>query len=175
MTIAASPRVILVMGVTSSGKSTVGEKLATTLGWAFRDADSFHPPQNVAKMSSGQPLNDEDRKPWLAAIAAFIDASIRDNHPAIVTCSALKRSYRTIIIGQRAHVRLVHLVGDKALIGARMAQRRNHFMPTSLLDSQFATLEPPQADEHPLNVPVDADPDTLVATILTQLSLTPRP
>ena len=172
---AASPRVILVMGVTSSGKSTVGEKLATTLGWTFRDADSFHPPENVAKMSSGQPLNDDDRKPWLAAIAAFIDRCINDNTPAIVTCSALKRSYRSVIIGQRAHVRLVHLVGDKTLIGARMAQRRNHFMPTSLLDSQFATLEPPQADENPLNIPVDADPASIVNAITAQLALHPRP
>ena len=174
MNTAASPRVILVMGVTSSGKSTVGQKLGTALGWPFRDADSFHPPENVVKMSSGQPLNDDDRKPWLAAIAAFVDACFRDNTPAIVTCSALKRSYRDVIIGHRDHVRLVHLVGDKALIGARMAQRRNHFMPTSLLDSQFATLEPPQADENPLNIPVDADPDALVATILSQLALTPR-
>jgi gluconokinase len=174
MNAAASPRVIVVMGVTSSGKSTVGQKLGDTLGWPFHDADSFHPAANVAKMSSGQPLNDDDRKPWLAAIAAFIDTCIRDNHHAIVSCSALKRSYRDVIIGNRSHVRLVHLVGDKALIGARMSQRRNHFMPTSLLDSQFATLEPPQADENPLNIPVNADPDTLVATILEQLALTPR-
>jgi gluconokinase len=169
-----SPRVVLVMGVTSSGKSTVGEKLASDLNWTFRDADSFHPAENVAKMSSGQPLNDEDRKPWLAAIARFIDDSIRDNTPAIVTCSALKRVYRDVIIGPREHVRLVHLVGDKALIGERMAARRNHFMPTSLLDSQFATLEPPQSDEHPLNVSIDAEPSDIVDTIITQLSLKPH-
>ena len=170
----ASPRVILVMGVTSSGKSTVGEQLAQRLNWTFRDADSFHPPENVAKMSSGQPLNDEDRKPWLAAIAAFIDASIRDNQPAIVTCSALKRVYRDVIIGKRSHLRLVHLVGSKELIGERMAARRNHFMPTSLLDSQFATLEPPQADENPLDVSVAADPAAIVDSIVTQLALKPH-
>lgn len=166
-----SPRVILVMGVTSSGKSTIGEKLAETLNWTFRDADSFHPAENVAKMSSGQPLNDDDRKPWLAAIADFIDASIRDNQPAIVTCSALKRVYRDVIIGGRSHVRLVHLVGDKELIGERMAARRNHFMPTSLLDSQFATLEPPQADENPLDIAIAAEPEVIVHSIITQLAL----
>ena len=167
------PCVILVMGVTSSGKSTVGEKLAKILHWNFRDADSFHPPANVAKMSAGQPLDDTDRQPWLAAIAAFIDHSIAENHPAIVTCSALKRAYRSVIIGNRSQIRLVHLVGDKALIGRRMAERRNHFMPTSLLDSQFATLEAPQADEHPLNISIDAEPDAIVATIVAQLALKP--
>jgi gluconokinase len=174
MSHSVSPRVILVMGVTSSGKSTVGEKLAETLHWTFRDADSFHPAENVAKMSSGQPLNDDDRKPWLAAIAAFIDNSISNHQPAIVTCSALKRVYRDVIIGGRDHVRLVHLVGDKTLIGERMAARRNHFMPTSLLDSQFATLEPPQADENPLDISIASAPDAIVHSIITQLALKPH-
>lgn len=174
MSHSVSPRVILVMGVTSSGKSTVGEKLAEKLHWTFRDADSFHPAENVAKMSSGQPLNDDDRKPWLAAIAAFIDDSISNHQPAIVTCSALKRVYRDVIIGGRDHVRLVHLVGDKTLIGERMAARRNHFMPTTLLDSQFATLEPPQADENPLDISIAAEPDAIVHSIITQLALKPH-
>ena len=101
--------VVLIMGVTSSGKSTVGEGLAERLGWVFRDADSFHPPENVAKMSSGQPLNDDDRKPWLQAIAHFIDEAGARNNPAVVTCSALKRAYREVIVGSRQHVALVRL------------------------------------------------------------------
>jgi gluconokinase len=170
-----SPSVVLIMGVTSSGKSTVGEGLAAQLGWAFRDADSFHPPENVAKMSSGQPLDDEDRKPWLAAIARFIDEAETHGKPAIVTCSALKRIYRDVIVGSRAHVALVHLVGDKPLIAKRMAARKNHFMPTSLLDSQFATLEPPQDDEKPLRVSIDQEPQQIIASIVDTLKLARSP
>lgn len=168
---ANSPSVIVIMGVTSSGKSTVGEGLAARLGWAFRDADSFHPPENVAKMSSGQPLNDDDRKPWLQAIARFIDAAESQQTPAIVTCSALKRAYRDVIVGSRGHVALVHLVGDRQLIAERMAARRNHFMPTSLLDSQFATLEAPQDDEKPLRVTIDQQPQQIIQTIIDRLQL----
>jgi gluconokinase len=163
--------VVLIMGVTSSGKSTVGEGLAERLGWVFRDADSFHPPENVAKMSSGQPLNDDDRKPWLQAIAHFIDEAGAQNNPAVVTCSALKRAYREVIVGSRQHVALVHLVGDKQLIAARMAARKNHFMPTSLLDSQFATLEAPQDDENPFRVAIDQQPAVMIQTIVDGLKL----
>lgn len=165
------PSVVLIMGVTSSGKSTVGEGLAERLGWAFRDADSFHPPENVAKMSSGQPLNDEDRKPWLRAIARFIDDAEAHQTPAVVTCSALKRVYRDVIVGTRNHVALVHLVGDKQLIAERMAARKNHFMPTSLLDSQFATLEAPQDDEKPFRVAIDQPPQTIIQTVIDGLKL----
>ncbi len=163
--------VVLIMGVTSSGKSTVGEGLAERLGWVFRDADSFHPPENVAKMSSGQPLNDDDRKPWLQALAHFIDEAGAQNNPAVVTCSALKRAYREVIVGSRQHVALVHLVGDKQLIAARMAARKNHFMPTSLLDSQFATLEAPQDDEKPFRVAIDQQPAVMIQTIVDGLKL----
>ncbi len=168
---AHSPSVVLIMGVTSSGKSTVGEGLAERLGWIFRDADSFHPPENVAKMSSGQPLDDEDRKPWLQAIARFIDEAEAQNNPAVVTCSALKRIYREVIVGSRDHVELVHLVGDKQLIAERMAARKNHFMPTTLLDSQFATLEAPQDDEKPFRVPIDQEPSAIIQTIIDGLKL----
>ena len=160
------PAVFVVMGVTSSGKSTVGATLAARLGWPFRDADEFHPPANVAKMSRGEPLNDDDRKPWLAAIAAWIDELRAAGQHGVVTCSALKRAYRSVIIGERPDVRLVYLKGDRALIGARMARRQHHFMPTSLLDSQFATLEVPTPDERPIVVDVDAEPDAIVDAVL---------
>jgi gluconokinase len=168
---ARPPRVIVVMGVASSGKTTVGQRLAKELGWEFRDADEFHPPENVAKMSAGTPLNDEDRAPWLAAIAAWIDARLAAGETGIVTCSALKRRYREVILGRRESVRLVHLAGDKATIAARMAKRRHHFMPTSLLDSQFAALEPPGADENPLVIPVTPPPARLTALIRRELGL----
>lgn len=166
-----SPCIIVVMGVASSGKTTIGEGLATRLGWQFRDADSFHPPENVAKMASGTPLTDVDRQPWLEAIAAWIDAQRATGEPGIVTCSALKRAYRDVIVGARPDVRLVYLEGNRALLAARMAARRDHFMPTSLLDSQFATLEPPGPDERPLVIGVDAGPDAIIGGIVAGLGL----
>ncbi|MFC5504675.1 MULTISPECIES: gluconokinase [Hyphomicrobiales] len=165
------PAVIVVMGVASSGKTSLGERLAGQLGWPFRDADSFHPPENVAKMAGGTPLTDEDRKPWLAAIAAWIDDLRASGGHGIVTCSALKRAYRRVIVGDRADVALVYLKGSRELIGERMAQRQHHFMPTALLDSQFATLEEPGEDERPLVVSVESSKDAIVADVLTRLSL----
>jgi len=162
--------IIVLMGVAGCGKSTIGEALSTTLGWPFRDADSFHPESNVAKMSRGEALTDDDRKPWLAAIAAWIDARQASHAPAIVSCSALKRAYRDIIVGGRPGVYLVHLAGTQDLIGARMAARRNHFMPTSLLQSQFATLEPPQPHEA-LIIDVDAAPQAIAQRIITSLGV----
>lgn len=164
------PAVFIVMGVTSSGKSTVGEALAQRLGWPFRDADSFHPPENVAKMSRGEALDDGDRAPWLAAIAGWIDGLRAEGGHGVVTCSALKRAYREVIAGGRPDVRLVYLKGDRALIGARMAARRHHFMPPSLLDSQFATLEEPGAEEGPIVVGVDAEPGDIVDVVLGSLA-----
>ncbi len=161
--------IIVLMGVSGCGKSTVGQALSQALGWPFRDADSFHPPSNVAKMSSGQPLTDADRKPWLEAIAAWIDARQAAGQPAIVSCSALKRRYREVIVGQRAGVHLVHLSGSFEVIAARMAARRHHFMPASLLESQFAALEPPGADERVLTVNVGQPPEALVREILAGL------
>jgi carbohydrate kinase (thermoresistant glucokinase family) len=169
MSAGSSTPVVLIMGVAGCGKTTAGERLAARMGWIFRDADSFHPPENVAKMSSGTPLDDEDRKPWLAAIAAWMDERSQAGEAAVVTCSALKRVYRDALVGERAFVRLVHLSGDKALIAARMAARKNHFMPTALLDSQFATLEPPGEDEDPLVVPITLSPDAVVDAIVREL------
>lgn len=165
------PSVIVVMGVASSGKTSLGERLAEELGWPFRDADSFHPPENVAKMSSGIPLTDEDRKPWLAAIAAWIDELRAAGKHGVVTCSALKKAYRRIIVGDRPDVALVYLKGSRELIGQRMAQRQHHFMPPSLLDSQFATLEEPGPEEEPLVVPVELAKDAIVERVLAELKL----
>ncbi|MGW9328525.1 gluconokinase [Bosea sp. NPDC055594] len=168
---AGKPAVIVVMGVASSGKTSLGERLAERLGWSFRDADSFHPPENVAKMSSGTPLTDEDRKPWLAAIAAWIDDLRTNGGNGIVTCSALKRAYREVIVGDRPDVTLVYLRGSRELIGQRMAARQHHFMPPALLDSQFATLEEPGADEKPLVVQVEASKEAIVAQVVRELRL----
>jgi gluconokinase len=161
---------IVVMGVSGAGKSTVGQLIAERLGCPFRDADSFHPPANIAKMSSGQPLTDEDRWPWLAAIAAWIAEHRAAGTTCVVTCSALKRVYRDIVTDhQRADVRLVHLVGSFDLIAARLAARKGHFMPPALLKSQFDALEPPAADEHVITVSIDTTPEEIAARVAAQL------
>lgn len=170
-TVRTAPAVIVVMGVASSGKTSLGERLAGELGWPFRDADSFHPPENVAKMSSGTPLTDEDRKPWLAAIAAWIDDLRHSGRHGIVTCSALKKAYRDVIIGDRPDVALVYLKGSRELIGQRMASRQHHFMPPALLDSQFATLQEPGQDERPFVVSVEATKDAIVRDVIEGLKL----
>jgi carbohydrate kinase (thermoresistant glucokinase family) len=171
MTEMTSPLVIVLMGVAGCGKSTTGAALGKALGWPFRDADSFHPPANIAKMSQGLPLTDDDRAPWLAAIANWIDERCEGGEPGIVSCSALKRAYRQRIIGARRGVRLVYLKGDMALIGSRLQARKHHFMPVVLLESQFATLEEPRADERPLIVSVAVSPRRVVGTILERLGL----
>lgn len=164
-------RVIVLMGVSGSGKSTVGEALASALGWDFRDADSFHPPANVEKMSRGVPLTDADRAPWLAAIAAWIDDRLVTGGTGIVSCSALKRAYRQVIVGGRTGVGLVHLRGTFDLISARMAARRGHFMPLSLLQNQFQTLEEPVPDEHTLPVSIDQSAEAIAQEIITAFGL----
>jgi carbohydrate kinase (thermoresistant glucokinase family) len=149
------------------------------LGWPFRDADSFHPQANIDKMSKGLPLTDEDRQPWLAAIARWIDERLAAGECGIVSCSALKRSYRRVIVGDRPDVRLVYLKGDMALIGDRISRRKNHFMPPALLKTQFDALEEPQADEHALSVPIVLSPRRVVEAIVQELHLAhpadPRP
>jgi carbohydrate kinase (thermoresistant glucokinase family) len=161
--------ILVVMGVSGSGKSTVAEGLAARLGWPLLEGDTLHPPANVAKMKSGTPLTDADRLPWLQAIAARIDDWRRDGSSGIVTCSALKRSYRRILIGDRPEVRLVFLQGTKDVIGPRIAARRGHFMPPALLQSQLDTLEPPGPDECPIIVSVDGTPDAIVSEVLRKL------
>ena len=128
--------VILIMGVAGSGKTTIGRALAASLGWSFRDADDFHPAANVAKMSAGQPLTDADRAPWLAAIRAHLDDKLARGENAVVTCSALRESYRAQLLADPARVKLVHLTGDPALLAARIADRTDHFMKPQMLASQ---------------------------------------
>ena len=167
--IGAKPCTLLVMGVSGSGKSTIGEKLAERLGWTFEDGDRFHPAANVAKMSAGHPLTDEDRRPWLQAIADEIDRVCKAGEPAVIACSALKRAYRDILVHGRDDVRIVFLEGTQDLIAARLAARKGHFMPSGLLSSQFRTLEPPTADENPITVSIDAPVETVVDDIVRQV------
>jgi carbohydrate kinase (thermoresistant glucokinase family) len=171
MTQEVRPLVLVLMGVSGCGKSTTGARLSKLLGWPFRDADSFHPPANIDKMSRGVALTDDDRQPWLAAIAAWIDERLQRGEPGIVSCSALKRAYRRVLIGERSGVRLVYLQGDRALIGDRISRRKHHFMPPALLTSQFAALEAPQADERPVMVSVALPPRRVVDSIVAQLGL----
>jgi gluconokinase len=165
----SKPPVVVVMGVSGSGKSTVGADLAVRLHGAYQEGDSLHPAANVDKMSHGIPLTDADRRPWLHAIAAVIDGWLARHEAGVVTCSALKRAYRDILIGKRDGVTLVYLEGSHELIGQRMAARHGHFMPTALLDSQFATLEPPHPDEPHITVSIDMAPDAIVDAIVQQL------
>jgi gluconokinase len=157
------------MGVSGSGKSTIASKLAERLGWTFEDGDSFHPESNVAKMHAGQPLTDDDRWPWLQAIADEIDRVCKAGGHVVMACSALKHAYREILVHGRSDIRIVFLDGSQALIADRLARRKGHFMPPGLLNSQFKTLEPPQADEHPFTVSIDAPVETIVDNIVAQL------
>jgi gluconokinase len=161
--------IVVVMGVSGSGKTTIAKGLAAAEHWAVLEGDSFHPPANVEKMKSGTPLTDEDRWPWLRAIAAAIDSDLARRVNAVVACSALRRAYREILIGDRAAVRLVYLKGSKELIAERMKARKGHFMPASLLDSQFEALEEPGPDENPIIVEIGGTPDEIVQAILEQL------
>src|SRR5262245_58291862 len=161
------------MGVSGSGKSTIAEALASRIGWRCEDGDKLHPASNIAKMSAGQPLTDEDRWPWLKAIADEIDRLCGKSQRAVVACSALKRTYRDVLVHGRDDVRIVFLDGSQELIASRLAARRGHFMPPDLLTSQFKTLEPPTADERPISVSIDATVDVIVANIVSQLALNP--
>lgn len=162
-------RAIVVMGVSGVGKTTVAEVLAKRLGWSFCDGDVFHPPGNVEKMRSGTPLTDDDRKPWLERIAEEIDRHRADDRGFVVACSALKRAYRKILIGERAHVRLVYLRGDRDVIMGRLQHRRDHYFPAALLDSQLATLEEPNDSEPALTVAGNRDVDSIVEEIVQAL------
>ena len=166
---AGSPSVVVVMGVSGCGKSTIASMLAHRLNWIFEEGDWFHPPSNVEKMHAGVPLTDEDRWPWLHGIAAWIDATRRVGNHGTVACSALKRAYRDILVGERPDVRIVYLKGERDLIARRMAARDGHFMPPALLDSQFATLEEPRPDEHPIVVSIAPHPREIVEEIVKKL------
>ncbi|MBS0537633.1 MAG: gluconokinase [Proteobacteria bacterium] len=159
------------MGVSGSGKTTIAKDLARALGARFLEGDDLHPPANVEKMSRGTPLDDADRLPWLKRIAQQIDAWRLRGEAGVVTCSALKRSYRDMLIGDRPDVVLVYLRGSRELIQKRMAARHAHFMPVALLDSQFATLQEPTQDERPVIVDVGGTPAEIVAAIVAELKI----
>jgi ribose 5-phosphate isomerase A len=169
---AANPHPVLaVMGVSGAGKTTISLQLASRLGWPFEEGDSLHSPANVAKMHAGIPLTDSDLWPWLAAVAAWIDTCRAKDSPGIITCSALKRSYRAIIIGERMNVHLVYLRGSPELIAERLAHREGHFMPADLLQSQFDTLEEPGPEENPLVVEIGPSAAALADQIIQRLDL----
>jgi gluconokinase len=163
------PVIVVLMGVSGSGKTTVAALLVAALGCRFQEGDDLHPPENVEKMRGGIPLTDADRMPWLRKIAEEIDGWRARGECGVVTCSALKRSYRDIIIGDRRDVVLVYLKGSRDLIRRRMAARHEHFMPIALLDSQLATLEEPTPDEHPIIVNVGGKPAEIAHKIVCQL------
>ncbi len=165
------PTVIVVMGVSGSGKSTIAAMLAHRLGWTFEDGDWFHPPSNVEKMHAGHPLTDEDRVAWLQGIAAWIRATRTEGGHAVIACSALKHAYRNILVAGAGDVRILYLKGGRDLIARRYSLRHEHFMPAALLDSQFATLEEPGEDEHPAVVSIDAEPRDIVASAVAQLGI----
>ena len=167
--------IAVVMGVSGAGKTTIGAALTRRLGWQFQEGDALHPPENVAKMHAGIPLDDADRAPWLRAIAARIDEWRERGEAGVITCSALKRKYRDVIVGDRPDLRLVYLTAPTKLIAERLAGRHGHFMPVSLLESQLAALEPPGPDEKVLTVAVDAPVDTVVERIAASLSCQEHP
>jgi gluconokinase len=170
----ARPVIVVVMGVSGSGKSTVAALLAAALGCQFQEGDDLHPPENVEKMRGGTPLTDADRMPWLHKIGEEIDGWRARGECGVLTCSALKRSYRDIIIGGRQDVVLVYLKGSPDLIHQRMIARHGHFMPVALLDSQFATLEEPTPDEHPIIVGIGGKPADIAHDIVRQLEVRHR-
>ena len=163
------PPILVIMGISGAGKTTVAKILSTRLGWRFEEGDNLHPEANIAKMKAGIPLTDADREPWLVRVAAWIDEQRKNKQPGIITCSALKRSYRDIVIGDRPDVRLVYLRGSRDLIAARVAERRGHFMPASLLQSQIDTLEEPEPDEDPLTVDVGRSSDEVAEEIIRRI------
>lgn len=167
------PCALIVMGVSGSGKSTIGDRLAQRLGWRYEDGDRFHPASNVAKMSAGQPLTDEDRWPWLQAIAGEIDRVCTAGDHVVIACSALKRVYRDVLVHGRGDVRIIFLDGTQELIAGRLAQRKGHFMPPGLLTSQFKTLEPPGPAEKPVSVSIDTSVEAIVDDIVRQLGFCP--
>jgi ribose 5-phosphate isomerase A len=164
-----TPPILVIMGVSGAGKTTIAEELVARLGWPFQEGDGLHPETNVAKMHAGIPLTDADRQPWLEAVAAWIDGQRAKKQPGIITCSALKRAYRDIIIGARPEVRLVYLRGSREVIAQHLAGRHGHFMPASLLQSQIDALEQTAPDEEPLVVDIGPPPGKVAEEIIRLL------
>jgi gluconokinase len=159
------------MGVSGCGKSTLGSHLASTLNWPFQEGDALHPLANIAKMAAGQPLDDSDRGPWLSAVGAWIDERRAAGEAGVVACSALKRAYRDRLRGGRPHVRMVFVEGSPDLIARRLAARSDHFMPASLLASQFAALETPGPDEGVFTLDAGLEVEDQVARVIGALGL----
>jgi gluconokinase len=171
MTPQQQPSIVVVMGVAGSGKTTIGEALAKRLGWSFADGDSLHPAANIAKMAAGIPLTDDDRWPWLDAIAEWIRERVAAGEPGVVACSALKRAYRDRLRQEAPALRIVYLEGSREVLEARIAGRNAHFFPSALLGSQLAALEPPRGDEDALVVSIGKPPDQVVAEIVARARL----
>ncbi|MFI1563439.1 gluconokinase [Streptomyces sp. NPDC020490] len=169
----STPQVVVVMGVAGTGKTTIGPLLAARLGVPYAEGDDFHPSANIAKMSAGIPLGDADRWPWLDAIGTW--AHDRDGLGGVVSCSALKRSYRDRLRAAAPGAVFVHLTGDRALVEDRMSHRQGHFMPTALLDSQFATLQPLGPDEAGVEVDVAGSPEEITERAVGALAALSRP
>lgn len=165
----AMPLSIVVMGVSGSGKSTIGALLAARLGVLFVDADDLHPADNVAKMRAGVPLTDDDRAPWLRAVGRVIRAERDRGRSVVIACSALRRGYRDLLREAAGELSLVYLTGSRELVRERVAARPGHFMPASLLDSQLQTLEPPEPDEHAVAADVELSPSALVDVVMDKL------
>ena len=167
------PLALVIMGVSGSGKSTIGKLLAERLGWAFKEGDDLHPPANIAKMKAGHPLDDADRAPWLAAIGRWIDGWRAAGEGGVITCSALKRAYRDALTHGRPQVRIIYIQLSEAVVAERLAHRTGHFMPPSLLASQFADLQPPAPDEGVVAVDGTLAPQAQVAAIMGRLEQMP--
>lgn len=163
---------IVVMGVSGTGKTSIAHALCDQLGWSFVEGDDLHPAENIQKMSAGIPLTDQDRAPWLARIATWIQEADTRGQNTIVTCSALKRAYRDLLREAAPGILFLHLTGPRQTIADRMMQRKSHFMPTSLLDSQLATLEPLEADETGLLVDISGTPEEVLSEALKALEPT---
>jgi gluconokinase len=164
--------VLVIMGVSGSGKSTVAAILAARLGWDLEEGDDLHPPAHVAKMAAGHPLNDEDRRPWLRNVAAWIRLHVAAGRPGIITCSALKKSYRDVL--RRDPVVFVYLAGTPEQIAARMAARHGHFMSAAMLDSQLQTLEPPTPEERAITIDIAGSAAEEADKIIERLHLVDR-
>lgn len=170
----SGPQFVVVMGVSGSGKTTLARGIAERLGWEFLEGDELHPRANVEKMAAGTPLTDEDRRPWLLAVGAWIDRCGAAGTSAVLTCSALRRSYRDLLRRGRPGVRFCHVTADPELIARRVEQRRGHYMPPSLLPSQLATLEPLAEDEPGVTVSAGGPADDVLTEALTRLGLEPE-
>lgn len=162
--------VIVIMGVSGSGKTTVGQRLAEQLGGRYEEGDSYHPPANVEKMRRGVPLTDDDRWPWLRRLSDLIGDWLAEPAPVVLACSALKRAYRDLLTDGRSEVRIVYLRGSAAAIQGRLTSRTGHFMPARLLNTQFEALEEPAPDENVLTIDIDAPPGDLAGRIAAKLA-----